>query len=78
VRTSAVESSPSEDRARPAQGAIRRGEPVTDGALNRIEMAFRAFDPCLSCATHTLPGKLPMEVVVHDLDGTVVARASRH
>ena len=63
---------------RAAQGAIRRGEPVTDGALNRIEMAFRAFDPCFSCATHTLPGHLPMEVVVHDPDGSVVARGSRH
>ncbi|MCU0294140.1 MAG: nickel-dependent hydrogenase large subunit, partial [Thermoanaerobaculaceae bacterium] len=63
---------------RAAQGAIHRGEPVTDGALNRVEMAFRAFDPCFSCATHTLPGNLPMEVVVHDPDGTVVARASRH
>jgi F420-non-reducing hydrogenase large subunit len=62
---------------RAAQGAIRRGEPVTDGALNRIEMAFRAFDPCFSCATHTLPGSLPMEVVVHDPDGSVVARGSR-
>jgi len=63
---------------RAAQGAIHRGEAVTDGALNRIEMDFRAFDGCLPCATHTLPGRLPMEVVVHDPDGTVVARASRH
>jgi len=29
---------------------------VDDGILNRIEMAFRAYDPCFACATHTLPG----------------------
>jgi F420-non-reducing hydrogenase large subunit len=29
-----------------------------------IEMAFRAFDPCFSCATHSLPGQMPLEVQV--------------
>jgi len=42
-----------------AKGLIRGGR-VTDGILNRIEMALRAYDPCLSCATHSLPGAMPL------------------
>ena len=38
------------------------GPTVDDGLLNMVEMAFRAYDPCLSCATHALPGKMPLEV----------------
>jgi F420-non-reducing hydrogenase large subunit len=37
--------------------------------LNRIEMAFRLYDPCLSCATHFLPGKMPLTVAVRDALG---------
>jgi len=44
-----------------AQALIQPGVEVTQGVLNRIEMAFRAFDPCYSCATHTLPGQMPLE-----------------
>ena len=32
--------------------------------LNLVEMAFRSFDPCFSCATHSLPGKMPLEVTI--------------
>ena len=49
-----------------AEGMIQKGQEITDGALNKIEMAFRAYDPCFGCATHTLPGELPLEVIVHD------------
>lgn len=49
-----------------AQGLIKKGTKITDGVLNRIEMAFRAYDPCFGCATHTLPGEMPLEVIVHD------------
>ena len=48
-----------------AEAVIRPGVPPTQGILNRIEMAFRAFDPCFSCATHSLPGEMPLEVRVH-------------
>ena len=44
-----------------AKGLIKQGE-VNDGLLNMIEMAFRAYDPCLGCATHSLPGHLPLSV----------------
>jgi len=48
-----------------AQAFIKPGVEVTEGVLNRVEMAFRAFDPCYSCATHTLPGQMPLEAHVH-------------
>jgi F420-non-reducing hydrogenase large subunit len=60
-----------------AQGFIRRGQDITEGTLNMIEMAFRAYDPCLSCATHSLPGQMPLEVVVREPDGTVAGRRRR-
>jgi len=62
---------------RAAQGLIKRGQQITDGVLNMIEMAFRAYDPCFSCATHSLPGQMPLEVVVREKDGTIVARRQR-
>jgi len=37
-----------------------------------VEMAFRAYDPCLSCATHTLPGDMPIEIFIHSADGQIV------
>ena len=50
---------------RAAKGLIKRGH-VTEGLLNKIEMAFRAYDPCLGCATHSLPGHLPLRVNIYD------------
>ena len=44
---------------------------MTDGVLNRIEMAFRAYDPCFGCATHAFAGQMPMEIVLRGLDGSV-------
>jgi F420-non-reducing hydrogenase large subunit len=49
-----------------AEGLIRPGVPVSDGILNRIEMAFRAYDPCFGCATHTLPGQMGLTVRVYN------------
>ncbi|SYZ73418.1 F420-non-reducing hydrogenase iron-sulfur subunit A [Candidatus Zixiibacteriota bacterium] len=49
-----------------AEGLIKKGHEITDGTLNRIEMAFRAYDPCFGCATHSLPGQMPMEILIHD------------
>jgi F420-non-reducing hydrogenase large subunit len=48
-----------------AQALIQPGKEPTHGILNMIEMAFRAFDPCYSCATHTLPGQMPLIVSVY-------------
>jgi F420-non-reducing hydrogenase large subunit len=54
-----------------AQGVIKKGVTVDDGILNMVEMAFRAYDPCFSCATHSLPGKMPMIVNIRDNDGNI-------
>ena len=43
-----------------AQALIQPGKEPDGGILNMIEMAFRAFDPCYSCATHSLPGQMPL------------------
>lgn len=52
-----------------ARAAIKGGE-ISDGRLNVVEMAFRAYDPCLACATHCLPGKMPTMVHVYDREKT--------
>jgi NAD-reducing hydrogenase large subunit len=46
------------------------GRDVTEPLLNHIEVAIRAFDPCLSCATHAL-GRMPLAVELADADGTI-------
>ncbi|NLT92756.1 MAG: Ni/Fe hydrogenase subunit alpha, partial [Actinobacteria bacterium] len=48
-----------------AESLIEPGVEPDQGILNMIEMAFRAFDPCYSCATHSLPGQMPLRVTVH-------------
>lgn len=53
-----------------AKGLIKGGN-VSDGLLNMVEMAFRAYDPCLACATHSLPGDMPLEVNIRNLKGEV-------
>lgn len=50
---------------RAAKGLIKGGK-VTEGLLNKVEMAFRAYDPCLGCATHSLPGHLPISLRIFD------------
>jgi F420-non-reducing hydrogenase large subunit len=51
--------------AKAAKGLIKGGK-VDDGLLNMVEMAFRAYDPCLACATHTVNGRTPLEVSIYD------------
>ena len=53
------------------------GRELTEGLLNHIEVAIRAYDPCLSCATHAL-GQMPLEVVLLDADGAELDRKVRH
>jgi F420-non-reducing hydrogenase large subunit len=61
-----------------AQSLITKGTVVTEGLLNTIEMAFRNYDPCMSCATHSLPGQMPLEVKIIDADGNEVQRLSQY
>jgi len=60
-----------------ASSLIKAGKVITEGLLNRIEMAFRAYDPCLACATHSLPGQMPLEVKIYDHEGKLIKRLGR-
>jgi F420-non-reducing hydrogenase large subunit len=60
-----------------AEGVIRKGSEITEGLLNRIELAWRAYDPCMGCATHALPGELPVEITVYDADGSALEVVNR-
>jgi len=55
-----------------AEAFIGKGKVISEGMLNRVEMAFRPYDPCFGCATHTLPGQMPLEVRIYDAEGGVV------
>jgi F420-non-reducing hydrogenase large subunit len=59
-----------------AKGLIHKGE-VTEGLLNKVEMAFRAYDPCHGCATHALPGQMPLVARLIDRAGNVVREIRR-
>jgi F420-non-reducing hydrogenase large subunit len=59
-----------------AQGVIKGGK-VDDGLLNMVEMAFRAYDPCFGCATHSLPGDMPLTAVIRNHRGEIVDTISR-
>ncbi|MBM3853255.1 MAG: Ni/Fe hydrogenase subunit alpha, partial [Verrucomicrobia bacterium] len=53
------------------------GKPeITEGLLNHLEVAIRAYDPCLSCATHAM-GRMPLQVEIRDCTGQLVAAAAR-
>ena len=52
------------------------GHELTEGLLNHIEVAIRAYDPCLSCATHAL-GQMPLDVTLLGPDGAVLDRVQK-
>ena len=54
-----------------AKGLIKKGH-VNDGLLNMVEMAFRAYDPCFGCATHSLPGHLPLCVSIYNSERALI------
>ena len=62
---------------RAAQKLIQPGKEIGQGLLNMVEMAFRLFDPCFSCATHSLPGEMPLVIEVRNSSGEVVHCESR-
>jgi F420-non-reducing hydrogenase large subunit len=61
-----------------AQGLIKPGQEVTNGILNMIEMSFRAYDPCFSCATHHLPGEMPLIVNIRNDKGEIKQTVRRY
>jgi F420-non-reducing hydrogenase large subunit len=56
---------------RKAARDLIRGGKVDPALLNELEMAFRAYDPCNACASHALPGELPLLVTLRGPDGAV-------
>jgi F420-non-reducing hydrogenase large subunit len=60
-----------------AEDLIKPGKEITEGLLNRIEMAWRPYDLCLACATHSLPGQLPLEVIIYDAQGNELKKLSQ-
>jgi NAD-reducing hydrogenase large subunit len=52
------------------------GHELSEGLLNHIEVAIRAYDPCLSCATHAL-GQMPLELTLLGSDGRLLARVQK-
>jgi F420-non-reducing hydrogenase large subunit len=57
---------------RQAAKALIHDGMVSQGLLNKVEMAFRCYDPCNSCGTHALNGAPALQVTVRKADGSVV------
>ena len=54
-----------------AQKVLSEKPEITEPMLNQVEMAIRAYDPCLSCATHAL-GQMPLIVQLEDNQGNLI------
>jgi NAD-reducing hydrogenase large subunit len=59
-----------------AMNVLDSQKSITEGMLNRVEIAIRAYDPCLSCATHAL-GRMPLAVEIYDAGGVLLDRRER-
>jgi NAD-reducing hydrogenase large subunit len=53
-----------------------KGPNVTEGMLNRVEAAIRAYDPCLSCSTHAI-GQMPIQMEILGPDGSLINTVTR-
>jgi NAD-reducing hydrogenase large subunit len=60
-----------------AKAVMTGKEEITEGMMNSVEVAIRAYDPCLSCATHAL-GKMPLEITLVDQDNNIIDRKRSH
>lgn len=63
--------------ARVAKDYISGVPKVTEGMLNHVEVAIRAYDPCLSCATHAM-GQMPLQIELFDAAGQLIDSNSQH
>ena len=59
-----------------AKKLIKDGN-INEGLLNMVEMAFRAYDPCFGCATHSLPGKMPFNIYFYNTTGEEIGTITR-
>ena len=60
-----------------AKAVMTGKEVITEGMMNAVEVAIRAYDPCLSCATHAL-GKMPLEITLLNENEEVIDRKLSH
>ncbi|MBN1683604.1 Ni/Fe hydrogenase subunit alpha [Candidatus Bathyarchaeota archaeon] len=60
-----------------ARKVIQKGK-VSEGLLNQIEMAFRAYDPCFGCSTHSLPGNSPLTVMIYNSEKKLIKELKRN
>ncbi|MGB8952185.1 MAG: Ni/Fe hydrogenase subunit alpha [Candidatus Aminicenantales bacterium] len=60
-----------------AAKAFIKGGKVSEGLLNMVEMAFRAYDPCHACGTHALPGDMPLAIHIYDKNGALIRKIRR-
>ena len=61
---------------RAAKSIIKNGV-ISEGLLNMVEMAFRAYDPCFACSTHFLPGMNDIEINIYDCKKKIIKRMKR-
>lgn len=59
-----------------ARSHIAGAKEITEGLLNHIEVAIRAYDPCLSCATHAV-GRMPLTAGLYDARGRQIASGTK-
>jgi F420-non-reducing hydrogenase large subunit len=59
-----------------AKGLIHGGN-VDQGILNKVEMAFRAYDPCFGCATHYAVGQMPLAIEVYNSKRQLIKTVQR-
>lgn len=52
--------------------SLIKGGQYDEGILNKVEMAIRAYDPCLSCSTHILDGRCPVKIDIRDSNGNLI------
>jgi F420-non-reducing hydrogenase large subunit len=57
-----------------AMALIKPGKEITNGLLNRIEMAWRPYDLCLACASHNFPSYPPLPIEVYNSEGQLIKR----
>ena len=60
-----------------AARSLIKGGVINDGLLNMVEMAFRAYDPCHACATHSIPGSMPLALYIYNQDGKLIRVVKR-
>ncbi len=59
-----------------ADNVLAEHSEITEGMLNQVEVAIRAYDPCLSCATHAM-GQMPLQISLFDAEGILLSERSR-